>query len=135
MKLKFTNNMIFGFTGPNLCLLGNEQDFRRLAGDVVGLTGGIDSAAIDLLRLDYIENVGEGLQVMFTTEKGAREAGCFDEAGALIFRLDSNFWERFFKYFVLMSWSKCTYYLNSYENCLADLDLKQDCHFICSSEF
>lgn len=126
--------MIFGFNGPNLCLLGNENDFKQLAQLVAELTDNSRSISIELSTLEFMEYDGEEKPVLFISKKGANHLGILRD-DKLIFELDPRNWERLFKYFVLMSWNKCTYYLNEYENCLDDLLLEQECNFICSSGF
>lgn len=135
MKVDFTHEMIFSFEGPNLCLLGNENDFRKLAESLVDLTDVSQTCTVDLLSLDFIQNEGEEKNIFFSSKKGANKLGFFSGESELVFELDPKYWERLFKYFVLMSWYKRTYYLNTNEDCLIDLNLEQDCNFICSSEF
>jgi len=134
LKADFTNDMVFGFNGPNLCLLGNEEDFLKLSKSIIDLTGEI-GISINLLSLDFIEKAGENKNIFFSSKANANLLGVFDNKNNLVFELDPKYWDRLFKYFVLMSWDKRTYYLNEYENCLNDLGLKQECNFICSSEF
>jgi hypothetical protein len=135
LKINFTNEIVFGFDGPNLCLLGNEDDFSKLAKSISDLTALGITKTIDLLSLDFVVNDGENKQIVFVSKSGSKLLGVFDEDNKLVFELDPRYWERLFKYFVFMSWKKSTYYLNEYENCLSDLELKQECNFICSSEF
>jgi hypothetical protein len=91
---------------------------------------------MELSSLDFVENIGEYKSVVFSNKSNANSLGVFHkETGALLFELDVSYWDRLFRYFILMSWNKSTYYLNTYENCLDDLDLDQECNFICSSEF
>jgi hypothetical protein len=134
LKVEFTHDMVFSFGGPNLCLLGNEEDFLQLAKAVSPLTGA-SGITINLLQLDFVSKVGEDKDICFISKTGGDAVGRFDEQGNLLFELDLRYWERLFKYFVFMSWRKCTYYLNADEDCLSDLDLEQECNFICSSEF
>ena len=134
LKVDFTNEVVFSFEGPNLCLLGNENDFLQLAKSVSDLTGanGID---IELLKLDFVTKTGDDKEIFFKSKSGSKLLGVFDKDNRLVFELDPRYWERIFKYFILMSWKKSTYYLNEYESCLSDLELEQECNFICSSEF
>ncbi len=134
LKADFTNETVFSFEGPNLCLLGNEDDFLELSKSISDLTGA-NGITIDLLKLDFITKVGEDKRIIFASGNGSKSLGIFDHNKDLVFELDCRYWERIFKYFVFMSWKKCTYYLNEYENCLSDLELMQECNFICSSEF
>lgn len=135
LKVDFTNETVFSFEGPNLCLLGNEDDFLQLSKSISDLTGA-NGIIIDLLKLNFITKVGEDKRIIFTSKNGSKSLGVFDNNNKdLVFELDYRYWERIFKYFVFMSWKKSTYYLNEYENCLSDLELKQECNFICSSEF
>ena len=134
LKVDFTNEVIFSFEGPNLCLLGNEDDFLQLSKSISILTGA-SGITIDLLKLNFITKVGDDKNIIFASKSGSKLLGVFDNRENLLFELDPRYWERLFKYFILMSWSKKTYYLNAYENCLCDLELKQNCNFICSSEF
>lgn len=133
LKVDFTNDMVFSFEGPSLCLLGNENDFLLLAKSISDLTGA-SGIIIDLLKLDFVTNTGDEKRVFFKSKSGSKLLGVFDH-DELVFELDPHYWERIFKYFILMSWKKSTYYLNEYENCLSDLELEQECNFICSSEF
>src|SRR5688572_14981876 len=135
MKVAFTNETVFSFGGPNLCFLGNELDFRSLAESIVDLTDGSKSRLIELINLNFIEIEGEQKRIIFSSKLNANKLGTYDNNGALLFELDPRYWERLFKYFVLMSWYKRTYYLNIDENCLDDLDLIQEYNFICSSAF
>lgn len=134
LKVEYTKEMVFSFDGPNLCLLGNEEDFLQLAKAISDLTGA-SGISIQLLKLSFIEETGEDKEIIFSSKADAKLLGVFDKDEKLIFELDPKYWERLFKYFVLMSWQKSTYYLNSYENCLSDLELEQECNFICSSQF
>ena len=133
LKVDFTNETIFGFKGPNLCLLGNEDEFLQLSKSVSELTG-TSGIVIDLMKLSFVTKVGEDKKIIFTSKNKSKLLGFFNDEG-LLFELDPHYWDRLFKYFVFMSWGKKTYYLNEYENCLSDLELKQECNFICSSEF
>ena len=135
LKVDFTNDRVFGFDGPNLCLLGNESDFRKLAESLLELMDGNKPGRIDIAKLDFAKIEGEEKRILFLSKNGANSLGIINSAGDLIFELDSRVWERLFPYFVLMSWDKKTYYLNEYENGLNDLGLEQECNFICSSEF
>lgn len=135
MKIDFTNEMVFSFPGPTLCLLGNEQDFQRLAQAIVILTNRLQETSFELHALDFMENEGEDKRIIFSSKADARQLAILNENEDLIFELSHNVWERLFKFFVLMSWNKSTYYLNAEENHLDDLRLKQDVNFVCSSSF
>jgi hypothetical protein len=135
LKINFTTTRVFGFDGPNLCLLGNEEDFLKLAKGIRDLTALGLTKSIDILDFDFITKDGEDKDILFLSKDGSKSLGVFDNVGKLLFELDPRYWERIFKYFVFMSWAKSTYYLNAYENCLDDLELEQECNFICSSEF
>ncbi len=134
LKVHFTHKMVFSFEGPNLCLLGNENDFSELAKAVSDLTGAND-IVFKLLDLNFVTKDGEDRNIIFSSKRDSKLLGTFDKDGNLIFELDHRYWERLFKYFVLMSWNKKTYYLNEYESYLSELELEQECNFICSSEF
>jgi hypothetical protein len=134
LQIDFTNETVFSFEGPNLCLLGSEEDFLKLAKSISDLTG-TNGITIELLKLDFATKVGEDKNIIFASKSGSKLLGVFDNSDNLLFELDYRYWERLFKYFILMSWRKSTYYLNEYENCLSDLKLEQECNFICSSEF
>ena len=135
MKVEFTHETVFSFEGPNLCLLGNEIDFRKLSEAILDLTDVTKPHVIELMGLNFIQNIGEEMRIIFSSKKNSNQLGTFKNHKELIFELDATCWERLFKYFVLMSWNKRTYYLNAYEDCLSDLNLEQECNFICSSEF
>jgi len=136
MKIEFTYDMIFGFPGPNLCLLGNETDFQMLGKAIVDLTSANSEGKISITDLEFMQLSGEKVKVIFASKPEANLFGKLINNGeVLLFELDDRYWERLFVFFALMSWDKKTYYLNSFEDALKDLDLDQDCHFICSSEF
>ena len=135
MIVELTKEIVFGFGGPNLCLLGNEQDFKKLAESISDLTAPGESHNIELAKLDFVKRKGESNKIIFSSKKDSNFLGVFNLQGDLVFELDSRYWERVFKFFVFMSWDKRTYYLNIIEDCLADFDLEQECNFICSSEF
>jgi len=136
MTLELTNERVFSFDGPNLCLLGNPQDFRLLAEAILQLTGSVEgSKTVELTELPFIKVTGDKRSVLFSCKKDSRCLGSVNQAGDAIFELDGRVWERLFILFTLMSWNKCTYYLNAYESYLSDLNLAQECNFICSSEF
>lgn len=135
MKVDFTEETVFSFDGPNLCLLGNEADFLNLAKSISDLTAIGMEASISLADFNFMRNEGNKNKILFASKEGSKKLGVFTEDKTLLFQLDARYWERIFKYFIFMSWQKCTYYLNSYEDALRDLDLEQECNFICSSEF
>ena len=136
MKADFTYEMVFSFEGPNLCLLGNEEDFKKIATAILELTIPNKPHDVELLRLDFIENIGRKINIIFSSRPKSKYLGkILNNGEVLIFELDARYWERIFKYFVLMTWAKKTYYLNTNEDCLLDLELDQECNLICSSEF
>lgn len=134
MRVDFTQEMVFGFSGPNLSLLGNEGDFKKMAQVIIDLTVP-NPNSIEITSLDFVQNTGDIIKVLFRSQPNGEKFGIFSESHVLVFELDDRYWERIFKFFVLMSWDKKTYYLNSFEDCLRDLPLDQECHLICSSEF
>lgn len=134
MKIDYTNDMVFSFTGPNLCLLGNETDFKNLAHFILDLTEPNAHKSISLLTFPAIEITGLYKDVIFSCVPGASSLGILKNE-QLVFELDNRYWERLFKVFVLMSWNKSTYYLNADDSILEDLKLEQECNLICSSEF
>jgi hypothetical protein len=133
MKVDLTNEVVFSFDGPNFCLLGDEDDFMKLSKSIVDLTA-MSGSQVEILKLDFVTKLGGENEIVFASKTKSKYLGIFRQ-GILLFELDPAYWERIFKYFVLMSWEKSTYYLNAYENCLSDLDLQQECNFICSSAF
>ena len=135
MKCDFTNETVFSFEGPNLCLLGDEKDFRKLSESILELTDISKTYSIQLTGLDFIENVGIEKNIFFESKENSMEFGVLNEKKDLLFKLDHRVWERLFRYFVLMSWYKRTYYLNSYESYLQYFSLEQECNFICSSSY
>ena len=135
LKVDYTDEMVFSFEGPNLCLLGNEMDFKTLAEVILPLTSK-DETNIIVNSLSFVETTNNQNSVIFENIIGGEKYGHIINNGEkVLFSLDPRIWERIFIYFVLMSWKKSTYYLNSFENGLRDLPLDQECHFICSSEF
>lgn len=135
MIISLTNEVVFSFGGPNLCLLGSEDDFRMLAVSIADLTIPNASYRLELGVLEFAKREGENRKIFFSSKPNAISLGKFNEVQDLIFELDPRYWERIFKYFVFMSWAKNTYYLNAYEDCLSDFDLEQECNFICSSGY
>ncbi len=135
MKVDFTNEMVFGFPGPTLCLLGNEHDFQRFAQAVVILTNRLQETSFKLLDLNFIENVGEHKSIILSSKADGNHLAVLNKNEELIFELSPTIWERLLKFFVLMSWNKSTYYLNVNENHLDGLELRQDVNFVCSSSF
>jgi len=134
MRIEFTSKVIFGFDGPNISFLGNIEDFRKLSELILDLMDPNTPATIELNKSDYLVWKGEEIKLFLISKKSSNNLALLNN-NELVFELDARYWERIFRYFVLMSWYKRTYYLNAYENCLNDFDLKQDCNFICSSEF
>jgi hypothetical protein len=134
LKIDFTNETVFSFSPPSLCFLGPKKHFELLAKAIVDLTG-IEGLEIEITTLNFVKIVGENRKVIFKREKGANKLCFLDGDGNLRFTLDKVCWDRIFRYFILMSWDKRTYYLNSNEDCLNDIELEQECNFICSSEF
>src|SRR5687768_2645150 len=125
MKIEFTYEVIFGFEGPNLCLLGNKKDFQKLGEVIANLTIPNDSKLIEITILDFVEVTGDDrIKVLFSSKPGAENFGNInEEKDVLLFELDDRYWERIFKFFAFMSWDERTYYLNSFEDCLQDLPL------------
>jgi hypothetical protein len=136
IKVDFTYEMVFSFEGPNLCLLGNEEDFKMLGKAILDLTVPNKSSNIEITNLNFAEMTGDRVKIIFASKQGADIFGKIVEDGKLLlFELDNRYWERILNLFALMSWDKRTYYLNSFEDCLKDLALDQEVHLICSSEF
>lgn len=136
MKIDFTNEVVFSFEGPNLCLIGSEEDFKMLGKAIADLTSPDSPRSIDITSLDFGEVVGEKVKVIFASQPGADSFGKILDSGKIIlFELDPRYWERVLNFFALMSWDKKTYYMNSFEDGLRDLPLDQEVHLICSSEF
>ncbi|MBS1531523.1 MAG: hypothetical protein JSU01_14540 [Bacteroidetes bacterium] len=134
MEVEYTMDMAFGFEGPNLCFLGTEDDFKKLAVITLDLTNTLAEIEINLSQFDFLKHSTLKKEVILSSKTGGNSLAKL-KRDQILFELDHRYWERLFKYFVLMSWDQKTYYLNSYENCLDDFDLDQDCNFICSSEF
>lgn len=135
MKVDYTQEMIFSFNGPNLCMLGEASDFIALGKVVLELTDSNVSKEITITTQSFVETVGDPCAVIFSSKKNADAWGIILPNNVILFELDPRKWERIFQFFALLSWDKTTYYLNNYEAGLADLELRQDCNFICSSEF
>lgn len=134
MKIEFTNEIVFSFSGPNLCILGNENDFKSLAFKILELTDYASNKEINLSRFPGIEVIPKNIEVIFSSEPYAKFLGKIDN-NRIIIKMDSIYWERLFIFFVMMSWDKQTHYLNYYESGLVDLQLEQEFNLICSSEF
>jgi len=135
LKVQFVDDeVIFGFDPPTVCLLGNEQDFLQLAKETIEFTSS-SKEYLNLRDLKFSSFEDSSLVVEFSSKKDANHYGELVGRNHVKFELDPRYWERLFKYFILMSWGKKTYYLNDYENCLSDFELDQTCNFVCSSEF
>ena len=134
LQINFTNQMIFSFAPPNISLLGTETDFDLLAKLIIDLTN-FEGKEMEITSLDFVQNINENVKVIFRNEKNANQLACFDNLGNLRFTLDESYWDRLFRFFILLSWKKSTFYLNQNEEALSDLSLHQECNFICSSEF
>jgi hypothetical protein len=102
LKVDFKTKRVFGFTPPNLCLLGNENDFHELAQAIVVLTGQND-VEINLLDLPFVSRAGEDKTIIFSSKEGSKLLGCFDDKNQLVFALDKRYWDRLFVFFVLES--------------------------------
>lgn len=135
LKVDYTDEMVFGFEPPNLCLLGNPDNFQRLGKIILELTDIHTDKEIDLTEQDFIEITGKGCKVFFSSKKMANSWGVLKSDNIILFELDYRIWERIFQFSALLSWGKLTYYLNKNEAGLNDLDLNQDCNIIWSSEF
>jgi hypothetical protein len=133
LNIDYTNESVFGFDGYSLCFLGNEEDFLNLSNAIIDLTGE-NGITLSLKELNFVNMNNQTIGINFISRKDSKNFGCFKN-DLLIFELDFQIWNRIFKYFVIMSRKKTTYYLNEYENCLVDLNLEQEFNFICSSEF
>jgi hypothetical protein len=133
MKIDFTYETIFGFEGPNLSLLGNENDFLLFAKAIVDLTG-IEGREIEINALQFVKSENLNNRIFFKRITGSNKLGYIDNNGNLRFELDKVYWDRIFRYLILMSWEQSTYYLNA-EDCFNDFQLEQECNFICSSEY
>src|ERR1700733_5732673 len=104
MIADLTNEMVFSFNGPNLSMLGNMSDFRMLSESILELTDPFKEFIVELNKLKFILSEGLSIPIKFSSKKGAKNYAVFDNKSSLIFELDSRYWERIFKYFVLMSW-------------------------------
>ena len=135
MKIDFTKEIVYSFKGPNLCLLGNTDEFRILSKLILELTDTRIEKQIDITKLEFAELVSETCVVLFASKKGARNLGVIHSDNIILLELDHRYWERIFQFSALLSWDKLTYYLNYYEDGLRDLNLEQDCNLIFSSEW
>src|SRR5687768_10714896 len=119
MRIDLTDEIVFSFLGPNLCILGNEEDFKKLASTILDLTIPNSNNSIELSKLNFIALEGKRANIVFSSKLGSKVLGKFDQKyETLTFELDPRYWERIFKYFILMTWGKKTYYLNANEDCL-----------------
>lgn len=134
LKIDFTNEMVFSFEGPNLCMLGTPENFKTLAKIILELTDTRTNKEIDITKLDFVEVSGNS-KVIFSSKKGAHSWGMLSTNNSILCELDPRIWERIFQFSALLSWDKLTYYLNKNESGLNDFDLTQDCNIIWSSEF
>lgn len=133
MLIEFTNETIFSFEGPNLCFLGNIEDFKQLGLAIIELTSTNETFEIIISELPFVKLKGDK-QVVFRAKLKAEGLGIFED-GDIVFDLDTKYWERLFRFFALMSWDTRTYYLNADDSSMLDLDLEQQVNFICSSEY
>ncbi len=135
MKVDFTNEMVYSLEGPNLCLLGNKEDFIKLSKIILELTYEKIEKKINITELDFTQIVGQDCTVYFSSKKGAKELAVVQENNNVILELDCFFWNRIFQFSALLSWERTTYYLNYYETGLKEFDLRQNCNLVWSSEF
>jgi hypothetical protein len=133
LKINFTNEMIYGFEGPNLCMLGEPENFKTLGKIILELTDMHLDQEIDITEQNFIEITGNKCKVLFASKKAANSWGVLKTDNFILFELDYRIWERIFQFSALLSWDKQTYYLNKYEAGLNDLVLIQDCNIIWSS--
>jgi len=134
MKVDLAYEVVFGFEGPSLCLLGNESDFKSLAQGILSLTDSMSADVLNLKTLPDFKFEENNIEVCFVAKTKSKCLGKITKEGVVI-ELDPRYWERLFMYFTMMSWDQQTHYLNSYESGLNDLNLDQEINFICSSEF
>ena len=135
LKVDFTNETVYSFEGPNLCMLGKPEDFKALGKIILALTDINANKEIDITERDFIEMAGNNCKVLFSSKEGANSWGILKTNNIILFELDYRIWERIFQFTALLSWDKLTYYLNKYEAGINDFDLIQDCNIIWSSEF
>jgi|SRR5579863_8903606 len=135
LKIDFTEKRVFGFEGPNLCLLGQPVDFKLLARIILGLTDVVAGKEISITESDFTQISGNECRVLFASKNHATRFAVIENGNDIIFELDPRIWERVFIFCTLLTWDKTTYYLNKNEVGLRDLNLTQDCNNIWASEF
>ena len=133
MLIEFSNETVFSFEGPNLCFLGNTNDFKHFGLAIADLTSVNEASEIIVSDLPFVR-VNGGERVIFKSKSQAKQAG-FIENNSIVFELDPKYWDRLFRFFALMSWDMRTYYLNADDSSLLDLNLEQEINFICSSNY
>lgn len=134
MLIELSHDVRFSFDGPNLCFLGTPEDFKLLAMAMVDLTDHTADRQVIISDLHFVRFEGAKTNVIFNSKKGDDRLAFFD-GGDVVFSLDPKYWDRLFRFFVLMSWDMRTHYLNCNERELIDLDLDQEINFICASEY
>ena len=134
MLIELTNDTAFGFAGPNLRFLGSTDDFRMLATAILDLTDYTKAKSVVISNLPFVSFKTENSSVIFRSTKDVDKLAFF-EGNDIVFVLDPKYWDRLFRFFVLMSWEMRTHYLNYDESELSDLGLSQEINFICSSEY
>ena len=133
MLIEFTEETIFSFEGPNLCFLGNMENFKHLGLAIVDLTSINESFEIIVSELPFVKTKGNK-QIIFKSKLQTKRMGMVENE-SVVFELDPKYWNRLFRFFALLSWDMRTYYLNNDDSSLLDLDLEQEVNFICSSEY
>lgn len=134
MLIQLSREAQFSFDGPNLCFLGTPEDFKLLAMATIDLTDHTADRYIIISDLPFVRFEGAKTNVIFNSKKGENRMAFFD-GGDVVFSLDAKYWDRLFRFFVLMSWEMRTHYLNFNERELDDLHLSQEINFICASEY
>jgi hypothetical protein len=95
LKVDYTDEMVFSFEGPNLCLLGNEMDFKTLAEVILPLTSK-DETNIIVNSLSFVETTNNQNSVIFENIIGGEKYGHIINNGEkVLFSLDLVFGKEF----------------------------------------
>jgi hypothetical protein len=96
MLIEFNQETVFNFEGPNLCFLGNTEDFKHLGLAIADLTSLNEASEIVISDLPFIR-VNGGERVIFKSKSQAKQAG-FIENDSIVFELGPKYWDRLFRF-------------------------------------
>ena len=127
MKIDLTNEMIEMESGPNLYFMGSIPDYIKLKKVFFDLSQGENSEVM----LDDIFNelISSPVEVVFRSKKGGAILSKIKD-GNVLMELDFQLWKRIALMVCPLSEKKAHCYVE-----FDDLDLRDDCNVIMSSEW